>query len=76
MPLKLNKTRFSRPRAREKDLGDIFNKTSSSITNLMPFIIPLFFAPALITTSLFSKEIILMLANISLVLGYVSNFAY
>lgn len=76
MPLKLNKTRFSRPRAREKDLGDIFNKTSSSITNLMPFIIPLFFAPALITTSLFSKEIILMLANISLGLGYISNFAY
>ncbi len=76
MPLKLNKTLFARHRTREKELGDIFNKTSSSLTNLMPFIITLFFAPVLITTSLFSKEIILMVANISLSLGYVSNFAY
>lgn len=76
MALKLNRTLFSRPHDREKDLGDFFNKTSSSIINLTPFLVPLFVAPALITTSLFSKEIILMLANISLGLGYLSNFAY
>ena len=76
MFLKLRNSLFSRNRTREKEIGAIFNKTSRGITNLMPVIIPIFFAPALVTTSLFSKEIILMLANISLSLGYVSNFAY
>lgn len=76
MPLKLNKTLFSRPHEREKDFGDFFNKTSSSISNFTPFLVPLFIAPALITTNFFSKEIILMLSNISLSLGYLSNFAY
>jgi hypothetical protein len=76
MFLKLKSSLFSRNRTREKEVGAIFNKTSSGISNLIPVIIPIFFAPALVTTSVFSKEIILMLANISLSLGYVSNFAY
>ena len=76
MMLKLNKALFSRNRRREQEIGDIFNKTSNGITNLMPFIIPLFFTPVLITSSLFSKEIIVMLANISLSLGYISSFSY
>ncbi len=42
----------------------------------MPLIITMFFTPALITTTLFSKEIILILANLSLSLGYLTNFAY
>lgn len=76
MLLKLNKQPFARNRAREQEIGAFFNQTSSGITNVMPLIIPLFFAPALITTTFFSKEIILMLANVLLSLGYASNFAY
>lgn len=76
MKLKLNKARFGRNRHREQDVGDVFNKTSTGLTNMMPFLITLFFTPVIITTSLFSKEIILMFANISLSLGYISNFVY
>lgn len=76
MKLKLNKARFARNRHREQDVGDVFNKASSGLTNMMPFLITLFFTPVIITTSMFSKEIILMFANISLSLGYISNFAY
>jgi hypothetical protein len=76
MNLELNKSLFARNRTREEEISDIFNKTYNGITNLMPFIITLFFAPVLITSSIFSKEIILMLANISLCLSYLSNFAY
>ncbi|CAM2810064.1 hypothetical protein LEWO105114_03720 [Legionella worsleiensis] len=43
---------------------------------MMPMIITMFFTPALITTTLFSKEIFLILANLSLSLGYLTNFAY
>lgn len=72
----LNKEQFARNRDREKEIGDIFNKTSRGLNSLMPMIITMFFTPALITTTLFSKEIILILANLSLSLGYLSNFAY
>ncbi|KTD51336.1 hypothetical protein [Legionella quateirensis] len=76
MYLKLNETYFRRNRSREKEFGDIFNKTSRGLNSLMPMIITMFFTPALITTTLFSKEIILILANLSLSLGYLTNFAY
>ena len=76
MAIKLKKALFARSRSREKEIGDIFNKTSYGITNLMPFIAILFFTPVLITTSIFSREIIPMFANISLCFGYLSNFAY
>jgi hypothetical protein len=76
MSLKLKKQLFSRNKEREKDIGEFFNKTSSGLTNIMPLIITVFFTPAIITTSFFSKEIIVILANASLCLGYLSNFAY
>jgi hypothetical protein len=76
MYLTLNKAQFARNRDREKEFGDIFNKTSRGLTSIMPMIITMFFTPALITTSLYSKEIILILANLSLSLGYLTNFAY
>lgn len=76
MQLTLNKKLFARNRHREKEFGDIFNKTSRGLTSIMPMVITMFFTPALITTSLFSKEIILILANLSLSLGYLTNFAY
>ncbi|WP_298626883.1 hypothetical protein [uncultured Legionella sp.] len=76
MYLTLNKASFGRNRDREKEFGDIFNKTSRGLTSVMPMIITMFFTPALITTSLFSKEIILIVANLSLSLGYLTNFAY
>lgn len=76
MPLRLNKNKFARNRVREREVGNIFNKTYISLINLMPFIITFFFAPVLFTTSLFSKELFLMCANISLSLSYLSSFAY
>lgn len=76
MELILNKAQFARNHDREKEFGDIFNKTSRGLNSIMPMIITMFFTPALITTSLYSKEIILILANLSLSLGYLTNFAY
>lgn len=76
MFLKLKKYLFSKNHDREKEAGDFFSKTSSGLTSVMPLILTVFFTPALITTSLFSKEIIVMLANFSLSLGYITNFAY
>ena len=76
MRLKLNKSLFARNRDREKEFGDIFNKTSKGLSYIMTLSITIFFTPALIATSLFSKELIVILANLSLSLGYLSNFAY
>lgn len=76
MYLKLKRALFSRDRSREKEKGYIFSKTSNGITNVMPLVLTLFFTPVLITTSLFSKEIIIILANLSLCAGYLINFCY
>jgi hypothetical protein len=76
MPLKLNKSYFARNHRREKEFGDFFKKTTSGLSYIMAISITVFFTPAIITTSLFSKEIIVMLTNMSLSLGYITNFAY
>ncbi|MCA0457080.1 MAG: hypothetical protein LCI00_24125 [Chloroflexi bacterium] len=76
MPLKLNKLVFARNRDREKEFGDIFNKTSRGLSYIMALSITVFFTPALIATSFLSKEAIVILANLSLSLGYLTNFAY
>lgn len=76
MYLKLKKSLFSRNRSREKEFGDIFNKTSTGLSYIMTLAITVFFTPAIITTSFFSKESIVILANLSLSLGYLTNFAY
>ena len=76
MPLKLNKSFFARNHSREKEFGDFFNKTSSGLSYIMTLSITVFFTPAMIATSIFSKEIIVVLANMSLSLGYITSFAY
>lgn len=76
MSIKLNKSLFARNRDREIEFGDIFNKTSNGLSYIMALSITVFFTPALITTSIFSKEIIVILANFTLSLGYLTNFAY
>ncbi|WP_367606180.1 hypothetical protein [Legionella sp. W05-934-2] len=76
MGLDLRKSPFKRNRNREKNVGDIFNKASTSLNSVMSFAVTLFFTPALMASSLFSHEIILMLANISLCLGNITNFGY
>lgn len=76
MYMKLNKALFARNDAREKEFGHYFNKTSSGLSYIMALAVTVFFTPALIATSLFSKEAIVILANFSLSLGYLSNFAY
>lgn len=74
MPIKLKKSRFARNHDREKDFGDIFNKTSKGLSYILTLVITVFFTPVMITTSIFSKEIIIMLANISLSIGYLTSF--
>ncbi|CEG58138.1 hypothetical protein [Legionella fallonii] len=76
MFLKLKKSLYTRNHSREKEIGDIFNKTSTSLSYIMTLAITVFFTPAVITTSFFSKESIVALANLSLSLGYLTNFAY
>lgn len=74
--MKLKKSLFARNDAREKEFGHYFNKTSSGLSYIMALTVTVFFTPTLISTSLFSKETIVILANFSLSLGYLSNFAY
>lgn len=76
MPLKLKKSHFARNKDREKEFGDIFNKTSKGLSYILTLVITIFFTPAMITTTVFSKEMIVMLANISLSLGYLTSFAW
>lgn len=74
--IKLNKILFTRNRDREKEAGDFFNKTYVGLTNIIPLIFAIFFTPAIITTSFLSKEILVIIANLSLSLGYTTNFLY
>lgn len=76
MNLRLRKSPFKRNQDREKNIGDIFNNASSSLNSVMSLTLTIFFTPALIATSLFSQEIVLMLINLSLCLGNLSNFVY
>ncbi len=76
MFLKLKKSLFARNHDREKEIGDIFNKTYTGLSYIMALTITVFFTPAVIATSFFSKEIIVILANLSLSLGYLTNSAY
>lgn len=78
MPVSIRrkKKRFARNRFREQEAGSIFSKTSNGLMNAFGIIIAIFFTPALITSSLLSKEILLPFANIFLSLGYLSNFFY
>ena len=70
------KEKFSRNRSREQEAGSFFNKTSSGLSKAFSFIVAIFFTPAIITSSIVSKEILLSFANIFLSLGYLSNFCY
>lgn len=70
------KSKFARNRFREEETGSFFNKTSSGLTSAFALIVTIFFTPALITSSLLSKEILIPFANIFLSLGYLSNFFY
>lgn len=76
MPIQINKKYFARDRQRENDYGSFFNRTSTSIQFFMNVIIAGIFTPAVMATSLASKAVILMLANISLCLGYTTNFIH
>ncbi|MCC5792355.1 MAG: hypothetical protein JJT82_07095 [Legionellaceae bacterium] len=76
MGLRLRKSPFTRNKRREKSIGDIFNKASSRLSSAMSLALTIFFTPALMATSLFSQEIVLMLINLCLCLGNLSNFGY
>lgn len=76
MSLSLRKSPFRRNRNREKSVGDVFNNASSSLSSAMSLALTIFFTPALMATSLFSQEIVLMLINLSLCLGNLSNYGY
>lgn len=76
MVLRLKNSPFKRNRSRESSIGDIFNKTSTHLNSILSLALTIFFTPVLIASSLFSQEIVLMLINISLCLGNLSNFGY
>lgn len=76
MALALNKKFFKRNRHRETEFGAFFNKTSTNLNYLMGLIITIFFTPAIVVASLLSKEILLILINLSLSLGFVCNYVY
>lgn len=76
MSLALRNTHFKRSHSREKSIGDIFNQASTGLNSLKSLALTLFFTPALIATSVFSQEIVLMLVNITLCFGNLTNFCY
>jgi hypothetical protein len=76
MSLYLKKSFYSRDKSREEAYGSFFNKASSSLVFLINVVIAGLFAPVVIATSLASKDVALMLANIFLSIGYSSNFTY
>lgn len=76
MALILRKKLFARNRWRENEAGSFFSRAAANLSSISPLIIAVFFTPALITTSLFSTEIFIPLANIFLSLGYLTNFFY
>lgn len=76
MAISLKKSFFKRNRQREYELGSIFHKTSSNLNFFMGLIITIFFTPAIVVTSFLSKEILLILINVSLSLGYLVNYGY
>lgn len=76
MALKLRRSYFSRDKEREEEYGSFFNKTSSGLTSLINILVALVFTPAIMATSVISKDMVLMIANISLSMGYIANFAY
>lgn len=73
--MRLNKTFFSRNRHRETAFGNMFKKASASLNFFMQTAIAIA-TPAVITTSLLSEALILVLINILLCAGYLSNFFY
>ena len=74
--IKRKKEKFARDRFREQEVGSIFSKTSNGLSSAFSLIVTLFFTPALITSSIISKEILVSFANIFLSLGYLTNFFY
>ncbi len=72
MTLKLRSTPFKRNRSREKNLGDVFHKTSTRLN----WALTILFSPVLMAPSLFSQEIVLMFISISLCLGNLANLGY
>ena len=76
MSIKLKKHYFSRNRHREEDHGSLFGRASNNMIFIMNIVILGIFTPAVIATSFASKDMVLMLANISLSFGYLTNFVY
>lgn len=76
MSMYLKKSFFARNKDREEAYGSLFNKASSSLLFLINVIVAGLFAPVVIATSLVSKDVALMLANIFLSAGYSANFIY
>ncbi len=76
MAVTLIPSKYKRDRNRGKNIADVFNNASSNLKNMLHFAIAVFFTPALMASSLISQEIILMIANITLCLGFLINFCY
>lgn len=76
MAIQLNKAYFSRNKTRQKESYGFFNFTSDDLNFLLKLLITIFFTPVIISSSLLSKEFFLIIGNLSISLGYVSNFIF
>lgn len=76
MVITLNKKYFARNKSRQEEHGAFFKKSSLLMAYFLPLILMLFFTPAVIATSLLSKEVFMMITNILLSLGYLTNFSF
>lgn len=73
MHLKLNKAFFSKPSKRTNDYGGYFKELAKGLNKLFSGVMALL-TPTLIASSFLAPEMALILANICLALGYLTNY--
>ncbi|MDF1645987.1 MAG: hypothetical protein P1U61_03250 [Legionellaceae bacterium] len=72
--LTLRKSYFSKNHHRENEGPDIFNIVYRSLSFITNIVFPIIFTPAIIISNLISHNIFFSLLNISLALGYCTQF--
>lgn len=74
--IKLKRTYFSDNRNRERLSVHYFNRASFGLTAYGKVLVDLFFTPIVAASSLLVSDLFLMIANVMLAFGYLSNFIY
>lgn len=74
--IKLKKTYFSDSRNRERLSAHYFNRASFGLTAYGKVLVDLFFTPIVAASTILAGDLFLMIANVLLALGYLSNFVH